>query len=50
MVPILLVMLIYLGTWTISDTPYAVFVSLEIKLIYVLMLRYCHCPTIADKR
>uniref|UniRef100_A0A1A9WZK8 G-protein coupled receptors family 3 profile domain-containing protein n=1 Tax=Glossina brevipalpis TaxID=37001 RepID=A0A1A9WZK8_9MUSC len=26
MVPILLVMLIYLGTWTISDTPYAEFI------------------------
>ncbi|XP_059220615.1 probable G-protein coupled receptor CG31760 [Stomoxys calcitrans] len=27
MVPILLVMLIYLGTWTISDTPYALYIN-----------------------
>ncbi|TMW48330.1 hypothetical protein DOY81_006598 [Sarcophaga bullata] len=32
MVPILLVMLIYLGTWTISDTPYAVFINDEAGL------------------
>lgn len=29
MVPILLVMLIYLGTWTISATPYAEVVSIQ---------------------
>lgn len=29
MVPILLVMLIYLGTWTISATPYAEVVSAQ---------------------
>lgn len=32
MVPILLVMLIYLGTWTISATPYAEVVSIQYSI------------------
>lgn len=36
MVPILLVMLIYLGTWTISDTPFAEFVSFHKILLPII--------------